>query len=79
MSIITEFWFSTVNTFGALYAILFKMEYFRTGKAKLTPQAAKQCVAKFLESFPGIFSFTPLTLFDESKMELITFAIMWQE
>ena len=39
------------------------------GKAKLTPQTAKQCVTKFLELFPGIVPFTQLTLFDEGENE----------
>ena len=41
MSLVTEFWLSTVNVFGALYEVVFKSVYSRTGKVKLTPQAAK--------------------------------------
>ena len=41
MSLVTEFWLSTVNTFGALYDVVFKSVYSRTGNVKLTPQVAK--------------------------------------
>ena len=72
MSIVTEFWLSTVNTFESLYEVVFQSVYSRTG-------TAKQCVAKFLESFPEIAPFTQLTLFDEGKIEFMTFAIRQQE
>ena len=65
MSIVTKFWLSSVNTFGALYEAVFTSVYFIQSKAKLTPQAAKQCVTKFFESFPGLTSFMQLTIFDE--------------
>ena len=39
MSIITEFWLSVVNIYGALYEAVFTSVYSRKGKAKLTPQA----------------------------------------
>ena len=65
MSIVTEFWLSAVNTFGALYEVVFTSVYSRQGKAKITPPEARQCVTKFLESFPGLVPFTELTLFDE--------------
>ena len=58
MSIVTEFWLSSVNTFEVLYEAVFTSVYSRQGKAKLTPQVAKQCVTKFLESFPGLSPFT---------------------
>ena len=67
MPLVTEFWLSTVNTFGALYEAVFTSVYSRKGNAKLTPQAAKQCVTKFLESFLGLAHFTQLTLFDEGE------------
>ena len=38
-----------------------------TPHPQYTPQAAKQCVTNFLESFPGIFPFTQLSLFDEGE------------
>ena len=41
MSIITEFWLSAVNTFGALYEAVFTSVYSRQRKAKMTPPAAK--------------------------------------
>ena len=41
MSIVTEFWLSAVNTFGALYEVLFASVYSRQGKAKITPPDAK--------------------------------------
>ena len=41
MSIVTEFWLSSVNTFELLYEAVFTSVYFRKGKAKLTPHAAK--------------------------------------
>ena len=69
MSLVTEFWLSTVNTFGALYEAVFTSVYSRKGKSKLTQKAAKQCVTKFLESFPGLAHFTQLTLFDEAENE----------
>ena len=69
MSLVTNFWLSTVNKFESLYETVFKSVYSRTGKAKLVPQTAKQCVTKFLESFTGIVSFTQLTLFDEGENE----------
>ena len=65
MSIVTEFWLSAVNTFGALYEVVFTSVYSRQGKAKITPPEARQCVTKFLESFPGLVPFIELTLFDE--------------
>ena len=65
MSIVTEFWLSSVNTFGALYEAVFTSVYSRQGKTKSTLQAAKQCVTKFLESFSGLAPFTQLTLFSE--------------
>ena len=65
MSIVTNFWLSVVNAFGALYEAVFTSVYSRKGNAKLTPQAAKQCVTKFFESFPGLTSFMQLTIFDE--------------
>ena len=65
MSIVTEFWISAVNTFGGSYEVVFQSVYSRTGKYKLTPQATKKCVTKFLESFPRIVPFPKLTLFDE--------------
>ena len=74
MLIVTEFWISEVNTFGALYEMMFQSVYSRMSKSKLVPQASKQCVTKFFESFPGIFPFTQLILFDEGEMEIITFA-----
>ena len=65
MFIVTEFWLSVINTFGALYEVVFTSVYSRQEKAKITPPDAKQCVTKFLESFPGLVPFTELTLFDE--------------
>ena len=41
MSLVTKFWLSAVNIFEALYKAVFKSVYSRTGKAKLSPQAAK--------------------------------------
>ena len=79
MSLVTDFWLSTVNTFGPLYEVVFKSVYSKTGKAKLTPQATKQCVTKFLESFPGMIPFTQLTLSMKGKMEITIFAIRQQE
>ena len=66
-SIVTEFWLSVVNIFGALYEVVLQSVYSRTCKTKLTPQVAKQYVTKFLKSFPGIVPFTQLTLFDEGE------------
>ena len=79
MSIVTEFWLSAVNSFGALYEAVFKSVYSRKDKAKLIPQVAKQCVAKILESFLGLAPFTQLTLFDEGEMALLIFEIRLQE
>ena len=62
MSIVTKFWLSSVNTFEVLYEAVFTSVYSRQGKAKLTPQVAKHCLTKFLESFPGLSPFTQLTL-----------------
>ena len=61
MSIVTD----SVNSFGALYDVVFTIVYSRQGKAKLTQQAAKQCVTKCLEPFLGLAPFTQLALFDE--------------
>ena len=61
MSIVTD----SVNSFGALYDAVFTSVYSRQSKAKLTQQAAKQCITKCLESFLGLAPFTQLTLFDE--------------
>ena len=69
MSVLTKNWLSVINTFGALYEVVFQSVYSRTGKSKLTPQASKQYVTKFLESFPRIASFTQLILFDEGGNE----------
>ena len=63
----SEFWLSAVNTFGSLYEVVFQSVYSRTGKTKLTPQDAKQCVMKFLKQFSGIIPFTQLTFFDEGE------------
>ena len=71
MLIVTDFCLSTVNTFGALYKAVFTSVHSRKGKAKLTQQAAKQCVTKFLESFPGLSPFTQLTIFDEGGIEFM--------
>ena len=65
MSIVTEFWLTSVNTFGALYEVVITSVYSRQRKSKITPPETKQCVTKFLESFPGLVPFTELTLFDE--------------
>ena len=67
MSTVTEFWLSTVNICGVLYEVVFLSVYSRTDKAKPTPEAANQCGIKFLKSFPGIVSFTQLSLFDEGE------------
>ena len=63
MSIFIEFWISVVDTFEALYEVVFQSVYSKAGKDKRTPQATKQCVTNLLESFPGIVPFTQLTFF----------------
>lgn len=68
MSTVMEFLLSTVRTFGALCEIVFQSVYPRTGKATPTPQAAKYCVTKFRESFPGISPFTKHSIFEEREV-----------